>query len=98
VFIPLWRGQDISAGDQPDLQSIDHRFKPHCWVFFWYGPLASLSLQSAIVASEHHGKNNGGPNQWIRVEITPTFLKDLPSSLFFLIRVAEFWQVMCKLA
>ena len=42
----------------------------------WYGPLASLSLQIASVASEHHGQNNGGPNQWIiRVEIAPRLLK-----------------------
>ena len=34
-------------------------------LFFWYGPLASLSLQIASVASEHHGEKNGGPNQWI---------------------------------
>jgi len=34
-------------------------------VFVWYGPLASLSLRIASVASEHHDKNNGGPNQWI---------------------------------
>jgi len=27
-------------------------------VSFWYGPLASLSLQIASVASEHHSKNN----------------------------------------
>jgi len=45
-------------------------------VFFWYGPLASLSLQIASVASEQHGKNNRGPNQWIiRVKITPRLLK-----------------------
>jgi len=25
-------------------------------LFFWYGPLASLSLQIASVASEHHGE------------------------------------------
>jgi len=29
-------------------------------MFFWYGPSASFSL---IVASEHHGQNNGCPNQ-----------------------------------
>jgi len=44
--------------------------------FLWYGPLASLSLQIGSVASEHHGKNNGGPNQWIvKVQITPPLLK-----------------------
>ena len=45
-------------------------------VFFWYGPLANHSLQIASVGSDHHGKNNGGPNQWIiRVSITPRLLK-----------------------
>ena len=40
-------------------------------VFFWYGPLASLSLQIANVDSDHHGKNNRSPRQWtIRVKIT----------------------------
>jgi len=28
-------------------------------VFVWYGPLASLSVQVAGVASDPHGKNNG---------------------------------------
>jgi len=42
------------------------------WLFFRYGPLASFSLQIDSEASEHHGKNNGGPNQWIiRIKITP---------------------------
>jgi len=45
-------------------------------MFFWYGPSISLSFQIANVASEHHGKNNGGPNQWIiRVMISPRLLK-----------------------
>jgi len=45
-------------------------------VFFSYGPLESLSLQIASMISEHHGKNNRGPNQWIiRVKITPWLLK-----------------------
>jgi len=30
-------------------------------VFFWYGPLANLSLQIASVGSDNKGKNNGGP-------------------------------------
>ena len=40
-----------------------------CAVLFWYGPLPSLSLQIASLASEHHEQNNGGRNQWIRVKI-----------------------------
>jgi len=41
-------------------------------VLFWYGSLATPSLQIASVAPEHDGKNNGGPNKWIiRVKITP---------------------------
>jgi len=45
-------------------------------VCFWYGSLASLSLQIASVALEHHSKNSGGPNQWIiRVKITPWLSK-----------------------
>ena len=40
-------------------------------VLFWYGTLASPSLQIASAGSEHHGKNDGGPNQWIKVKITP---------------------------
>ena len=45
-------------------------------VFFWYGPLASLSLQIAYVASEHCGKNNESPNRWIiTTKITPRLLK-----------------------
>jgi len=35
-------------------------------VFFWYGLLASFSLQIASVASEHYGENKGGIDQWIR--------------------------------
>jgi len=31
-------------------------------VLFCYGLLASLSLQIASMALEHHGKNTGGPN------------------------------------
>jgi len=51
-------------------------------MFFWYGPLASPSLQIDNVASKHHGKNNGGPNQWIiRVNIIPRLLKILLSLL-----------------
>jgi len=63
--------------ENPDLQSIDHRFSPYCrWVLSWYGLLVRLSLQIASVASEHHGNNNGGPNQWIiRVKITARLLK-----------------------
>jgi len=56
-------------------------------MFFWYGPLASLSLQIASVASEHHDKNNGGSNQWItRVKITPQVLK---IHLSFLLKVGR---------
>jgi len=33
------------------------------WVFFWYGPLASLSFQIASMASKHHGK---------KMEVIPT--------------------------
>jgi len=68
-------------------------------VSFWNRPLASLSLQIASMVSKHHGKNNGGPNQWIvRLKITTRLLKihlSLSLSLFSL-RAAEFWQVTCK--
>jgi len=38
--------------------------------------LASLSPQLSSVGSDHYGKNNGGPNQWIvRVNITPRLSK-----------------------
>jgi len=57
------------------LQSQMHRSRVRASLpaeFFWYGRLASPSLQIASVGSEHHGKNNGGPNQWIiRVKVTP---------------------------
>ena len=39
-----------------DMHSKVYRFEPHCGVFFWYGPLASLSFQIASVGSDHHGK------------------------------------------
>jgi len=60
-----------------NLYSKDCRFDSHCQrSVFWYRPLSSLSLQIASVASGHHGKNNGGPNQWIiRVKLTPELLK-----------------------
>ena len=44
-------------------------------VFFWHRPLASLSLHMASVGSDHHAKKYGGPNQWIRVKITPRLQK-----------------------
>jgi len=43
--------------------------------FLWYGHLASLSPSIASVASEHHVR---GPNQWVRVQITPRFEIHLP--------------------
>lgn len=39
-------------------------------LFLWYGCLANLSFQIAVVGSEHHSKNHDGLNQWIRVKIT----------------------------
>jgi len=47
-----------------DLQSVDYRLEPHHrrGVFFWHEPLASLSLQIASLGSDHHEKENGGPN------------------------------------
>jgi len=56
-----------------DLHSNDCRFESHCrrGIFLVW---ASLSLQTASVASEYRDKNNGGPNQWIpRVKKTPQF-------------------------
>jgi len=48
---------------------------------FWYGPLASPWLQIASMGLDHHGKTNGGPNQWIRVRNHSTVVNDssLPS-------------------
>jgi len=34
-------------------------------VFFWYEPLANLTLPIDNGASEDYSKNNGGPSQWI---------------------------------
>jgi len=44
-------------------------FKSHCWRScfpVWQDHLASLSLQIASADSEHQGKNNEGPNQWMK--------------------------------
>ena len=69
-------GQDRSIDTKPDLQSLERSNLTASEVCFWYGPLASPSLQIASVALEYHGKNNWGPNQWIvRVKITPRLLK-----------------------
>jgi len=43
--------------------------------FFWYGPLATPSLQIASMGSDHCDKKNGGPNRWISCKITPRSLK-----------------------
>ena len=43
-------------------------------VFFWYGPLASLSPQIASVFRITTLKN-GGSNRWIRVKITPRLFR-----------------------
>jgi len=56
-----------------DLQFKDCSLEPHCqpecsliWTF------SKSLLQIGSTASEHHDKNNGGPNQWIiRVQISP---------------------------
>jgi len=65
-------------------------------VFFWYGPLASLSPQIASVASDHYAK---------KIEVPPNGLLESKSlhgskkSTFpFSIRVAESRRVMCYLA
>lgn len=42
----------------------------------WYGSVTSLALQTASVVLEHHGKNIGGLNQWIRVKFTPRLSKN----------------------
>jgi len=48
------------------------------------------------MTSEHHGKTNGGSNQWlIKVKITPQLSKIHPP---FSLRLAEFRQVMRKLS
>jgi len=57
----------------------------------------SLSHQIASVASEHHGKSNGGPNQWIiRVKITPRLSKIHLSFLINNSRIRILRRVMCK--
>jgi len=62
-------------------------------VFFWYGRLASLSLQIASVGSDHHAK---------RMEVSTSGLgsKSLHrcqrSTSPFSLRAAEFWRVKCK--
>jgi len=54
LIIVLSGGWDSSVGKSLDLQSKERLTAGG--VFFWYGPSASLSLQIASVASEHHGK------------------------------------------
>jgi len=57
-------GQLVKSPDLQAMDSLDWCFESHCRQFvFLNRPLASLSLQNTKVASEHHGKNNGNPNQ-----------------------------------
>jgi len=63
---------DSSVGQRSDLQYIERRFTAD-WVFYWYGTLASPSLQIGSMALKYHGKKNGGPNQWI-IQIHLSFL------------------------
>jgi len=62
-----------------------------------YGTLASLVLQIASMASEHHGKNVGRPNQWIIMDKNTSGLL-MRSTCPFSISVADLWRVMCYLA
>jgi len=45
----------------------------------WYGSLARLSLQTASEASDHRGKDNGGPNQWSQDHSAVVKDRPLPS-------------------
>jgi len=68
--------RNSSIGKSLDLQSKNCRFEPHCrrgvyLVLAFSKPLAP----NCSVGSEHHTKNNGGPNHWIRVKIIPWLLK-----------------------
>jgi len=45
----------------------------------WYRILASLSLQNAGMALDNHGIDDGGPNQWIKVNVTSWLSKIHPS-------------------
>jgi len=66
---------------------MDHRFQPYRQRgVFWYRPLAILSL--AGMASEHHSKNNGGPDQWKRLSCK----RSIPP---FSLKVAEFYGGRC---
>jgi len=69
-----WRGAHSTreppntkhVGKKPRLQPIERRFELHCLRgFYGMGP----SLQNTSVASEHHGKNNVGPNLWIHFSL-----------------------------
>jgi len=55
-----WLCQDRSVVKRLDLQSKDLRIAGSSptagGVFFWYGPLANLSLTIASVGSDHHAK------------------------------------------
>jgi len=67
----------------------------HCgWISLLVGLLASLSLQIASVASEHHIENNGSPNQCIRVKITPQLSKIHLSFLVKSSRIFDFWLLI----
>jgi len=59
-------GQDSPVGKK--LGSMKCRFEPN------HGHLASLPFKIASVASERRGKNERGPNQWIKAMITPRLL------------------------
>ena len=71
------------------------------WIFILR--IAGSSLTSSgkpltpntSVASDPHGKNNGGPSQWIiRIKISTRLLKI--TSTTFSIRAAGFRQVTCE--
>jgi len=63
-------GSQETSGGQSEV------FYSHYWrCFFLVQALASLSLQVGSLTPYNHGKNNGDPNQWIRVKITPRLSK-----------------------
>ena len=64
-------------------------------VFFWYGPLASLSLQIASVGSGHHTKKMEVPTSGLGSE---PFRGCRRSTSPFSLRAAEFRRVKCKLS
>jgi len=64
-------------------------------VFFWYGPLASLSLQIASVGSDHYTKKMEVPTSGLRLKSLHGCKRATSLSS---LRAAKFRRVKCKLS